>query len=240
MGAGATQARLAHLHALLQRCLARLPPLHAIPGPGAIGDGTDPGGEAIPAGPPLVPAAVLVPVIARASGPSILLTRRTDQLVRHAGQISFPGGHVETHDADYAAAALRETEEEIGLARDYVRVAGALDECRTVTGYRVVPVVGLVRPGFTLSPDAREVAAVFEVPLAHLFDPANHQRRSGEYRGRRRQYYLIEYQQWPIWGATAAMLVNFHARVAAADLVQNMLKNPRLEIAEGAKISDDD
>ncbi len=204
---------------LLARCVTDVPSLAPAAGR-PIGDGVADEPAHSPAVPDLIPAAVLVPLVVRPHGLSVLLTQRTAHLEKHAGQISFPGGHVEPHDPDFIATALRETEEETGLARHFVQVVGALDECHTGTGYRVVPIVGVVRPGFALAPDAYEVAEVFEVPLAHLFEPANHGRRSGEVRGRRREWYEIAYGNRMIWGATAAMLVNFHARAHAAEVVE--------------------
>lgn len=154
------------------------------------------------------PAAVLVPIVNRAGGMTVLLTQRTDHLDDHAGQISFPGGRSEPEDSGPEATALRETEEEIGLPRARVEILGLLPEYHTVTGFCVTPVVGLVEPPFSLMPDEFEVAEVFEVPLAFLLDPANHQRHNYEYEGRTRQYYAMPYQGRYIWGATAAMLVN--------------------------------
>lgn len=154
------------------------------------------------------PAAVLVPIVCRAEGMTVLLTQRTEHLDDHAGQISFPGGRSEPEDSGPEATALRETEEEIGLPRARVEILGLLPEYHTVTGFCVTPVVGLVEPPFSLMPDEFEVAEVFEVPLAFLLDPANHQRHNYEYEGRTRQYYAMPYQGRYIWGATAAMLVN--------------------------------
>jgi 8-oxo-dGTP pyrophosphatase MutT (NUDIX family) len=161
----------------------------------------------------LTPAAVLVPLVERPAGFTVLLTRRTDHLHDHAGQVSFPGGRVEAGDESPMGTALRETEEEIGLPRELVRVAGMLDAYETVTGFLVTPVVGFVDPGFELSPDPFEVAEIFEVPLAFLLDPANHQRHSRIRSGRRRHYYVFEYGRHYIWGATAGMLVNLCRRM---------------------------
>ena len=159
----------------------------------------------------LRPAAVLVPLVRREAGLTILLTQRTDHLYDHAGQISFPGGRTEAHDESPAATALRETFEEIGLPRDLVEVLGTLPEYTTVTGYRVTPVVGLVDPPPALSLDAFEVAEAFEVPLAFFLDPDNHQRNTLQYQGRTRHYYAMPYEQRYIWGATAGMLMNLYA-----------------------------
>jgi 8-oxo-dGTP pyrophosphatase MutT (NUDIX family) len=159
----------------------------------------------------LRPAAVLVPVISRGSDLSVLFTRRTDHLHDHAGQISFPGGRAEPHEESAAQTALRETEEEIGLAADRVEILGSLSEYVTVTGYRVTPVVGLVRPPLELKPDDFEVAEIFEVPLGFLLDSSNHQRNSVVHLGRQRHYYALPYGQYYIWGATAGMLMNFYS-----------------------------
>jgi len=153
-------------------------------------------------------AAVLVPLVARPQGLSVLLTQRTAHLHDHAGQISFPGGRIEADDADAIQAALRETEEEIGLARAHVEIVGRLDTYRTRTAYEVVPVVGLVTPPFDLLPDTFEVADIFEVPLAFVLDPANRVRRSRLVEGRERFFWAIPYGARNIWGATAGMLVN--------------------------------
>jgi 8-oxo-dGTP pyrophosphatase MutT (NUDIX family) len=153
-------------------------------------------------------AAVLVPIIARPEALTVLLTRRTDHLRDHSGQVSFPGGRVEPHDEGAEATALRETREEVGLEPQRVEVLGRLSDYHTRTGYRITPVVGLVAPPFELRLDAHEVAAAFEVPLAFLLDPANHQRRAREYQGRLVHYYAMEWGGHTIWGATAGMLVN--------------------------------
>jgi 8-oxo-dGTP pyrophosphatase MutT (NUDIX family) len=157
---------------------------------------------------PLTRASVLVPLIEREDGLTVLLTQRTEHLADHAGQISFPGGREEPEDADAIAAALRETEEEIGLPRTLIRIIGRLDTYVTGTGYSVTPIVGLIRPPFPLERDPFEVAEIFEVPLAFIADPINHQRRSREFKGRTRHFYVLPYQQRYIWGATAGMLVN--------------------------------
>lgn len=161
----------------------------------------------------LRPAAVLVPLVERPEGLTVLLTRRTDHLTHHAGQISFPGGRVEDGDRDAVATALRETEEEIGLEPRFVEVSGYLDTYETVTGFHITPVVGFVDPGFSLRLDAFEVAEAFEVPLAFILDPANHQRHSRTWQGRERHYYAMPYGDYYIWGATAGMLMNLYRRV---------------------------
>ena len=156
----------------------------------------------------LVPAAVLFPIVMHGSAPSVLLTQRTDDLKHHPGQISFPGGRVEDSDASLAAAALREATEEIGLPASQVEVLGYLPEYRTGTGYRITPVVGCVTPPFTLSPDPREVAEVFEVPLAFLLDAANYREYERELQGRMRRYFAVPYERYFIWGATAGIIVS--------------------------------
>ena len=156
------------------------------------------------------PAAVLVPVVGREDGLTVLLTRRTAHLYDHAGQISFPGGRSE-QDESPAATALRETEEEIGLSPSRVQILGTLSEYVTVTGYRVTPVVGLVEAPFELKPDDFEVAEIFEVPLEFFLEPANHLRNCVVQQGTLRHYYAMPYRQYYIWGATAGMLMNFYA-----------------------------
>ena len=165
--------------------------------------------------PVLTPAAVLVPIVERAGGMTVLLTQRTDHLNDHPGQISFPGGRTEARDEGPVDTALRETEEEIGLDRRHVEVVGLLDVYETVTGFSVTPVVGLVAPGFTLTLDEFEVAEAFEVPLAFVLDPDNHERHSRTYNGSERHYYVLPYQGRHIWGATAGMLVNLYRRLHA-------------------------
>lgn len=154
------------------------------------------------------PAAVLVPIVDRDPGLTILLTRRSDTLPVHKGQISFPGGRVEEADDGPVATALRETEEEIGLGPDKVEVIGRLDTYTTRTGFEVIPVVGLIRPPFSVSPDPVEVAEIFEVPLAFVLDTGNHQRHSRQWQDSTRHFWVLPYMNYYIWGATAGMLVN--------------------------------
>ena len=165
----------------------------------------------------LKPAAVLVPLVAHAAGYTVLLTQRTEHLQHHAGQVSFPGGRVEGDDEGILGAALREAEEEIGLAPGYVEPLGLLDDYETVTHFLVTPVVSIVRPGFTLTLDSFEVADTFEVPLSFLLDPDNHQIHSRIRNGERRRYYVFEYGERYIWGATAGMLMNFYRRLHGLD-----------------------
>ena len=162
-----------------------------------------------PPPPPLKPAAVLVPIVEHADALTVLLTKRTDHLADHAGQVSFPGGRIEPEDPDPERAALREAHEEVGLPADRVELVGRLDIYRTRTGFEVVPVVGLVRPPLDdLKPDPYEVAEVFEVPLSFILDPINHELHTRELRGMTRTFYVLPYQGRNIWGATAGMLVN--------------------------------
>jgi 8-oxo-dGTP pyrophosphatase MutT (NUDIX family) len=164
--------------------------------------------------PPLggIRAAVLIPVVAAAE-PMLLFTRRTETLARHSGQVSFPGGRIEPGDASVAAAALRETAEETGIAPGQVTVAGYLSRYRTGTGFDIQPVVGVLDPGFILTPDPAEVAAVFEVPLAFFADPANRVRASREWNGRVRSFYTFTHDGHEIWGATAAIIVDLVTRL---------------------------
>jgi 8-oxo-dGTP pyrophosphatase MutT (NUDIX family) len=152
-------------------------------------------------------ASVLVPLVEHASGHTILLTRRTERLHAHAGQVSFPGGSAEDDDQDPIQTALRETEEETGLPRHYIDIVGYLDGYLTITGYAVTPVVGLIQPGFELKPDPLEVAEIFEVPLVWLRDPENRQVHRRQLAGHDVGYYQFDYDGHTIWGATAAMLV---------------------------------
>lgn len=163
----------------------------------------------------LAPAAVLVPIIARPK-PTVLFTRRTPHLSRHAGQVSFPGGRLHADDPSLVQTALRETEEETGIAPELVEIAGFLECYETGTGFAILPVVGLLQTNFVLAPDANEVEEAFEAPLAFLLDPANRERRSMEWQGRRRQFYAFTYGTHYIWGATAGILVNFTDRLLGA------------------------
>lgn len=164
----------------------------------------------------LTPAAVLFPIVLHAAQPTVLLTQRTAHLRDHAGQISFPGGRIEPHDAGPMHAALREAEEEIGLAPQHVEVVGYLPDYSTSTGFRVTPVVAFVTPPFELRLDPFEVADAFEVPLAFLLDPANHQEHEIHWRGRLRRYHAMPYGERFIWGATAGMILSLWQRLAEA------------------------
>jgi 8-oxo-dGTP pyrophosphatase MutT (NUDIX family) len=166
-------------------------------------------------------ASVLVPLVERPDGLTVLLTLRTSHLRAHAGHVAFPGGRADAVDADAVATALRETEEEVGIARSLVEVIGRLPLYRTVTHFDVTPVVGLVRPDFTLALDSFEVAEAFEVPLAFLMTPAHHQRHVFEAAGQRREFLSMPFPRRDgpgdhfIWGATAAMLRNFYRLLIA-------------------------
>lgn len=192
---------------VIKRLSARITPLEAMP-PESRGDhnlnpdlGDTPGKR-------LTQAAVLVPLVDRPGGLTVLLTQRTSHLRDHAGQVSFPGGRLEPDDASHEAAALREAEEEVGLPADRVDLLGRLDLYITRTGFEVIPVVGIVNPPFPVRPDPFEVADVFEVPLRFLADPKNHQQHSRFYKGARRRFYAMPYEGRYIWGVTAGMLVN--------------------------------
>lgn len=187
----------------LRQRLRRAPPANAVYGD----DGTE--GREVAS----TPAAVLIPVIVH-ERPTVLFTQRTAHLKNHSGQVSFPGGRAEPGDASAEFTALRETEEEIGLAMQRVEVLARLPDYRTRTGFRVTPVIGLVAPPLVLVPDPREVAEVFEVPLAFLMDERNRQRRTREFQGRQVAYYVFEYGERIIWGATAGILVNLNRMLA--------------------------
>jgi len=158
-----------------------------------------------------IAAAVLIAITDR-TDPGLILTVRREHLRTHAGQIAFPGGKVDNGE-DSIAAALREAQEEILLDPAAAEVVGELDPYRTVTGFVVTPVVCVVPPELPLQPHEHEVAELFEAPLAHLLDPANHQRQSGLFQGRERHYYEIVWNDRRIWGATAGMIVNLSRRL---------------------------
>ena len=161
----------------------------------------------------LADAAVLVGLVPHAAGTTVLLTRRTDALRNHAGQVSFPGGRVEPDDADAIAAALRETGEEIGVPVHQISPIGLLDPLMTITGFRVLPVVAMIDRDYVAVPDPGEVAEVFEVPLAFLVDPANLGHHHVEFGGRRRRVLEFRYPAQRIWGVTASILWNLRKRL---------------------------
>jgi len=162
----------------------------------------------------LTPAAVLLPIVMRAE-PTVLFTERSAKLAKHAGQVSFPGGRAEPDDDSLIRTALRETQEETGIDASFISIAGFLETYETGTGFAILPVVGLLKEGFALVPNTDEVAEIFEVPLAFLLDPANRQKDQAEWKGRLRHFYAFRYNGHYIWGATAAMLVNFAERMKA-------------------------
>ena len=168
----------------------------------------------LPSGARVTLAAVLVPLINRADGVSVLLTQRTAHLNDHPSQISFPGGRVEGGDENRAETALREAEEEIGLARDRIEIVGTLPDYEIPSGFRISPVIGWIEPPFELKLDPFEVASAFEVPLSFALAPANHQRRSFHFNGRQRDYLALPYQGHYIWGATAGILYSLYRQLA--------------------------
>ena len=155
-------------------------------------------------------ASVLIPIVDRNPEPSILLTKRTEHLATHPGQISFPGGGREAGDRDDLATALREVKEEVGIESDLIEIIGQLNTYRTVTDFAISPFVGVVQADFELKIDKREVEAVFELPLTYLLDPRHHRIESRLWKGRKRFFYAMPYEGYYIWGATAAMLVNLY------------------------------
>jgi 8-oxo-dGTP pyrophosphatase MutT (NUDIX family) len=160
------------------------------------------------------PAAVLVPIVDRGE-PTVLLTLRTSELPSHAGQVAFPGGKIDPADESPVAAALRETTEEIGLAPTLIEPIGYLDLYLTFSGFRILPTVARVKPGFTLTLNPREVTETFEVPLGFLMTPDNHQRKIRDWNGIQREYYAMPFENRYIWGITAGILRNLYERVCA-------------------------
>jgi 8-oxo-dGTP pyrophosphatase MutT (NUDIX family) len=158
------------------------------------------------------PAAVLAPIVARPDGPTVLLTQRASHMRSHSGQVAFPGGKIDEGETPLAAA-LREAREEIGLAPRFVEPLGWLDPYLTGTGFRILALVAIVDPSFTLAINRDEVEDVFETPLSFLMNEANHQRQSREWQGRLRHFYAMPYQERYIWGATAGILRNLYERL---------------------------
>jgi 8-oxo-dGTP pyrophosphatase MutT (NUDIX family) len=189
--------------ALRARLKRQTPPTFAVYGDDEVG--SEPAATA---------ASVLVPIVAHPQGLTVLFTQRTTQLKAHSGQVSFPGGRAEPGDASAEFTALRESQEEIGLAPERVEILARLPDYHTRTGFRVTPIVGLLTPPLGLAPDPREVAEVFEVPLAFLLDPRNHLRRTREFKGQTVGYYEMNFEERTIWGATAGMLVNLYRHLA--------------------------
>lgn len=165
----------------------------------------------------LTAASVLVPIVAHARELTVLFTQRTTHLKAHSGQVSFPGGRAEPHDASPEFTALREAQEEVGLPPERVEILARLPDYFTRTGFRITPVVGVVVPPLELSPDPREVEEVFEVPLAFLLDPSNHRRQTREWQGQTVGFYEVPYGDRYIWGATAGMIVNLYRHLAPED-----------------------
>ncbi len=176
----------------------------------------NPDAENEPPGMPLMAAAVLVPLITGSETLSVLLTERTAHLAQHAGQIAFPGGKIEAADQGPLAAALREAREEIGLDSHFIEPLGYLEPYRTGTGFLVTPVIAAIKPGFSLAPDASEVADVFEVPFDFLMDTRNHRVDSRFWRGADRRFYAMPYKERYIWGATAGIIRTLHRRLFTA------------------------
>ena len=161
----------------------------------------------------VTPAAVLVAVVDRPD-PTLILTLRPETMRKHPGQVSFPGGRIDPGDNGPIDAALREAEEEIGLARGRVEIVGLADPYLTITGFEVTPVIGIVPPDLVFTPEPAEVAAVFEAPFHHILDPVHQHVRTAMFRGKERSYYEIDWHEQRIWGATAAMIVNLSRRLA--------------------------
>lgn len=185
-------------------------------GPEDYGDhGLNPDMKSLIMRPNLRDAAVLIPVVGHADGASVILTQRAEALRNHSGQVAFPGGRIDPEDASAEAAALREAEEEIGLDRRAVEIVGRMPDYSTGSGYRIAPVLAVVRPGFVLTINPDEVDAAFEVPLSFLMDPANHRRESRMWNDRERFYYTMPFGERFIWGVTAGIIRTLYERLYA-------------------------
>ncbi len=203
---------------LLRSKLEPLPTSHeqvgaALPSRGDFGRDRERDSSGAAASADLRAASVLVPLVDRQSETFVLLTERSQHLPSHAGQVSFPGGRVDPVDATPVDTALRETEEEVGIASHYITPIGALDTYETGTGFCIMPIVGIVRPGFQIKTDPAEVEEAFEVPLSFLMNPKNHERHRAHWKGAAREYYAMPYDGHYIWGATAGMIVNLYERL---------------------------
>lgn len=201
---------------LVARLRARLDPVEAACPPPARGDG-DLNGAPAPTGRALRPAAVLAPLILHDGPPRLLFTVRAPHLAAHAGQISFPGGSLIDGRESAAAAALRETREEIGVDPAFVDLVGRIEPYETVTGFGVTPFIGVLKPGYVIRPDPGEVADVFEAPFDYLMDPANLKRHERDFFGVRRSYFAVPWEDRYIWGATAGMLKALSERLTDKD-----------------------
>lgn len=196
------------------RLLSNEPPAADDPTSNPRGDHSlEPDGSAVIPPPPHRRAAVLVPVVSRPAGLAVVLTQRAAHLRDHSGQVALPGGKIDPADPTPLAAALREAEEEIGLAAPTVRMLGYLDPYLSATGFLVVPVLGLIDPAARLTPNPAEVDAIFEVPMAVLTDPARYQLRTRTWQGRTRRFYAMPFGDRLIWGVTAGILHNLHERL---------------------------
>jgi len=158
---------------------------------------------------PLKPAAVLIPLVDRKEGMTVLLTKRAQHLKTHSGQVSFPGGRCEAADADAMTTAIRETQEEVGIDQTHIEILGAMEDYETVTGYVITPVVGMISPNYRLLVDEGEVEEAFELPLEYILDESNHELQSRVWNEQERHYYVLMNEKHNVWGATAAMLVRF-------------------------------
>jgi 8-oxo-dGTP pyrophosphatase MutT (NUDIX family) len=160
-------------------------------------------------------AAVLIPVVDRDGGATVLLTQRTEHLRSHSGQVAFPGGRIDVEDGTAERAAIRETHEETGIGERHIEIVGRMPDYVTGSGYRINPVLGILDPGFDLAPNPDEVAHVFEVPLSFLMDPANHECQSRMWQGRERFFYSMDYDGYRVWGVTAGIVRSLYERLYA-------------------------